>query len=272
MSTTRIRPPTAEALEYARLWNTVFNTNPDNFYPVDVERLIFEVINRKFPDQPIVQVVGGDLGSLEGTLKLVGNDWHLVYNNRISNSGRINFTIAHELGHYICHRHFYSEFKCDSQSLRGIDATQSKNIEKEADSFASFLLIPIQDFREQAGDERPDIRLLSKFADRYRISFTAAALKYMAFTSRKAALVISRDGFVSWSWPSDAARRDGIFYNKGMEVPAGSLNQNCFDNGNSESNENGRLLSAGVWHPSANCWETSFVSDQHEYVYSILDF
>ena len=58
-----------------------------------------------FPDAPITKVEGLDLSAkFEGMLLPHPNgngEWGIIYNSSITSKGRINFTLGHELGHYL---------------------------------------------------------------------------------------------------------------------------------------------------------------------------
>ena len=65
---------------------------------------------------------------------------YIMVNENISNDGRRNFTIAHELGHYFL-RHELKNGQCfDADILEDGAATDA--IEREANYFASCLLMP----------------------------------------------------------------------------------------------------------------------------------
>lgn len=69
-----------------------------------------------------------------------------------NNPGRLNFTIAHELGHWVLHKNLAQEqlpgFEGEILICRGTHIKTNK-IEMEANKFAAFLLMP-QRFVEQA--------------------------------------------------------------------------------------------------------------------------
>ena len=75
------------------------------------------------------------------------NHWFIIYNDASKRSH--NFTLAHEFGHYCLHREKYTKFECSSEDVNDKEYTRFKDIEREADTFASYLLMPIDDFRKQ---------------------------------------------------------------------------------------------------------------------------
>ncbi len=91
--------------------------------------------------------------------------------SHITSAGRINFTLAHELGHYLVHRALNPNgFKCGQERVLGLDrdATRRK-IEQEADAFASYLLMPMNDYRAQVGGDDMTLELLHQCANRYGV-------------------------------------------------------------------------------------------------------
>jgi hypothetical protein len=116
-------------------------------FPVDVEQLALHVGKElKWPD-PIFKVVAADIPTFEGGLFHVEDQgWALLYNRNMTSEGRIRFTQAHELGHYLIHRLAQQEFHC-SQADMVHWGPEMKSIEAEADDFASNLLMPMKQFR-----------------------------------------------------------------------------------------------------------------------------
>src|SRR4029077_19487087 len=67
---------------------------------------------------------------------------------------------------------------------------------------------------------------ISHCADRYCVSLIAAILRWLAYTDRRAVLVVSRDGFIFWSRASEMALKTGAFFRTSgapVEIPVASL-------------------------------------------------
>lgn len=139
--------------------------------------------------------------------------------------------------------------------------------EREADSFASYLLMPLDDFRAQVGKQSMSLDLLRHCADRYGVSLTAAALKWLESTSRCAAVVVAINGFVLWFRRSAAAERARLFFPPGMELPAGSLAAR----GDALVAPEGENLPAGVW-ANRPVREVVIFADKYEMTISLLVF
>lgn len=226
------QPTTAKAWanRLTQLLNATLGGTPDRF-PVNVGPVALDYSRQAFPDDPIRVVEGAQLGRFEGCLRLIGDGkpgWGILHNTGVS-PGRARFTLAHEFGHYLAHRHLAGTigFSCSADDIARGQAA-GRDIEREADEFAAALLMPFDDFRRQVGArDRPDLHLLSACADRYGTSLIATVLRWLAYTERRAVLVVARDGFVDWSRSSEPALRTGAYLRtrggSPVEVPAGAL-------------------------------------------------
>lgn len=183
-------------------------------FPVDVKRVALE-LTPSFNTDPVTEVKGGQFTSIDGMLARHPNhqEWMIAYNTAISHLGRINFTLAHELGHYLIHRHTLStgRIECSERDMfnGGADNT---SLEQEANTFAAYLLMPTRDFCEQIHGESFSFDLMSHCADRYDVSLTATVLRWLGLTQRRAVVVVSEDGFMHWSKPSKRALASGRYF------------------------------------------------------------
>jgi hypothetical protein len=89
---------------------------------------------------------------------------------------------------------------------------KERDIEAEADQFASTLLMPLDDFRHQVDGESISFDLLGHCADRYGVSLTAAALRWTQIAPGRAVLVASRDDHLLWAKSSKAAFKSGAYF------------------------------------------------------------
>ena len=146
-----------------------------------------------------------DVDSCEGMLVRNPKDvaeWGIFYNGKASPE-RQRFTIAHELGHLILHRGQQQSFNCDKESVySGIDTIRT--IEREADDFASNLLMPGDLLRDWISNQRIDLRVLSALAKRFQVSFEALCIRFIKFTTLRAILVYWDNGYVKYEWRSSS--------------------------------------------------------------------
>ena len=239
--------------------------------PVDVKALAQDYSRQCFSD-PITMVKGEKLDGFEGALyrsKGAKSMWSIVYNDSLSVPGRINFVLAHEFGHYLRHRQELDEFFCSQRDVTQWDREDAAR-ESDANQFASYLLMPIDDFRKQVSGQTIDLDLLGHCADRYGVSLTAATLKWLEFTEQRALLVAAREGYILWAKPSEPARKSGGYIRtKGLvvPVPSGSVAGGAF--GASELRASVELP-AGVWFPNEPATEMTIVSDRFDMTLSLL--
>ncbi|MFM7857229.1 MAG: ImmA/IrrE family metallo-endopeptidase, partial [Flammeovirgaceae bacterium] len=118
-------------------------------FPVDVAAIAREYSRMVFPSEPITLVEGRPFAPrFEGALirKPGTAEWGIFYNSAISSPGRKNFTLAHELGHYLLHREKSpDDIICDRADMLNWES-KYRIMESEANQFASFLLMPRDDF------------------------------------------------------------------------------------------------------------------------------
>lgn len=198
-------------------------------FPVDVASLAKEYSAQRFPNDPVISVMGDNLPGFEGGLFRAPagrKGWGIIYNSSISSVGRINFTLAHEFGHFLLHRLAYPDgIRCGQQDV--VRDSECAQVEQQANVFAANLLMPLDDFRCQIQPKaKADFDMITHCAERYKVSLTAAALRWISFTERRAVLVVSRDGFILWSKPSASALKTRAFFRASqgpVEIPAASL-------------------------------------------------
>ncbi len=275
MSPAGLGSPISEANRLSKLLNISRGTER---FPVDVEELARGYAKQFGYNDPIAEVIGADLPGFEGALygstnKNGKREWALLYNSAIEAPGRIRFTVAHELGHYILHRQNSNTFECSEADLLQWKSVE-KHREAEADVFASYLLMPIDDFRRSIGSGLVDIHILDDCARRYGVSLTAAILKWLEFTEQRAVLVMSTEGYMLWACSSQSAFRSGAYFltkNVPVPIPTGSLAAS------SESvicEKQGVELAARIWFPQEpeemRLREFKIVSDRYERTMSLL--
>lgn len=262
--------PERWAIDLSLLLNAVKGTDR---FPVDIAELALEYSKARFPDDPILRVAADDLPGFDGALmraRGVKPGWGIFYNNAIRSKGRINFTLAHEFGHYLLHRKAHPKgFYCSSNDVVRWESEYGQ-IEHQANVFAANILMPLDDYRRQIPhNQRVDLEMISACAERYRVSLIAATLRWLSYTTRRAILVCSRDGFILWAKPSDSALKSGIFFrtSKGpIEIPSQShaATQDMLVDGRT-----GVAHPAGVWFREP-VQEMTVFSEQYDFVVRLL--
>ena len=266
--------PKAWAIHLTKLVCMVQQAHGLPRFPIDVEAIARDYSRQVFPDSPITMVEGLKLSrGIEGMLmpNPHGNgEWGILYNETIKSKGRQNFTLAHELGHYLLHRSAHpGGIQCSGRNMGDWNAARSL-IEAEANTFASYLLMPLDDFRAQIKGRVIDMDVMTEISDRYAVSLTAAILKWLTITDKRAMLVVSKEGFIDWSWSSEPLLKSGVFYAARQtvtELPPASLAAQEVD---WDTGRHGHHHPAGVWAGSEPVREMTVFSPGNEMSISLL--
>lgn len=192
---------------------------PDS-YPVDLHILVEKIINEcsgndrlNLEIHPLGKIDGALINSDENP-----NSFTAFVNSEISNEGRRRFTLAHEIGHFVLHRDIQKEFSCNYFDRTEL---QKDGLEKEANKFASQILMPPNRIREY--DNRTwNFETLKDVAERFNVSLQAAGLQVVKKSSRKIAFVVSTSDVVEWGISSSRLFSDGVFFKQLDSVPCAS--------------------------------------------------
>lgn len=267
--------PKACAIRITKLLQEFQKITGESFYPLDMHKVVKDISLQFFPDAPIKNIIGGNFSSnIDGMLKYIPDEdeWGIIYNKNRS-EGRINFTLAHELGHHLIHRPKLQQdvFECKREDMFAADEMHGI-IEKEANEFASYLLMPRNDFETILADKEITLHLLQEIADHFKVSLTAAILKWLSFTSKRAMIVVGVEGFIDWVWSSDPLRKSGVYLQpkkEAIELPTQSLAvqyDEAFDN------ESGIMHKAGIWPFNEDVREMTIVADSYDMTITLLMF
>src|SRR5580658_1248297 len=262
--------PERWAFEITHVLNAVFGVDR---FPIDIPMVARDYTAQRFPDDPIISVAGADLPNFDGALFRAPagrKGWGIIYNNALSSRGRINFTLAHEFGHFLLHRLAHPNgIRCGEQDVVRWDSAYGQ-IEHQANVFAANFLMPLDDFRRQIDAKaKVDLDMISHCADRYRVSLIATVLRWPGYTEKRAVLVVSRDGFVLWARSSDGALKTGAFFRTSagtIEIPAVSLpvKQDLLVDGRACVDHD-----AGVWFREP-VREMTVFAEQYDFAISLL--
>ena len=266
--------PVAWAIHLSQIVRIFHDAHGLDRFPIKVAPLAKEYSRQVFPDAPITLVDGMEFSlNFDGMLMPSPNgdgEWGIVYNKSIRSPGRINFTLAHELGHYLLHRHISpTGIQCGSREM--LDwRSELGAIEAQANTFASYLLMPLDDFRQQIAGATISLELLRHITDRYEVSITAAILKWLDITPQRAMLVIGKSGFIDWARSSDSLMKSGVFYRARQQItPLPEL---------SLAAGNGLAIGAygeakhprGVWPGNEDVHEMTIFSQMNEMTITLL--
>lgn len=267
---TKPRSPVRWATDISNVLNKVLGAE---HFPIQVATIARDYSHQLFPDDPITLIKGDALFAFDGALFRApagGKGWGIIYNNAITSKGRINFTLAHEFGHYLIHRLGHPEgMRCGQQDVVRWESNY-RQLEHEANTFAAYLLMPLDDYRRQIDSRSAvDLDAIAHCADRYEVSLIAATLRWLEYTERRAVLVVSRDGFILWARSSKTALRTNAFFRTSrgpIPIPEGSVAARrsiiASPRGSTE-------MPAGVWFAEP-CMEMTIFSENYDFTVSLL--
>jgi Zn-dependent peptidase ImmA (M78 family) len=173
----------------------------------------------------IVQPKPSSERGVSGFLMRVGETFGIQYASHIANEGFIRFTVAHELGHYFLPghaEHLFPEGTGLHESRSGF--VSGDRYERQADYFASALLMPEKLFRRQVNCAGRGFAAIEKLASDFQTSITATAIRFAKFTNDAVAVVVSSDDTIDYCFMSDRIRdlRGITWIRKGDLLPNGS--------------------------------------------------
>ena len=142
-------------------------------------------------------IVEVDSQSFEGALLRSSRDLsgRILVRRGIRESGRRRFTVAHEIGHYILH--IDQQIPCSPRVIEGWREGQPTP-EREADTFASELLLPTTETVPCVNRRWPSMEVVADVAEHFGTSLMAAGRKFCDVASQACAVVWSSQRKIRW--------------------------------------------------------------------------
>ncbi|SET38458.1 protein of unknown function [Natronincola peptidivorans] len=137
-----------------------------------------------------------DTGGSDAYTIIVGGKKLILLNKNMMLKERINFTLAHELGHYFIPDHLEPLYKCNVNELISTKNLNNNDKEREADLFASELLMPTQ-FIKKSSDVN-SLEDIINTARHYNVSIPAAAIKIIEHTEDVVCFVYCVKNIIKW--------------------------------------------------------------------------
>ncbi len=171
-------------------------------------KLMFECGIENPTEFPLEDIVFGrgailietPLKNSEGRIVFGGSKALITINSNISYAYKKRFIIAHELGHFEMHRHLAIRPDLDISSEYFKEGVH----EREANEFASELLMPEHLFMKECSGKKFSPNLLRSLAERFQTSLTSVAFKYFEEGELPYCLFYSQNNKVLyWKKPED---------------------------------------------------------------------
>ncbi|MGB9498692.1 MAG: ImmA/IrrE family metallo-endopeptidase [Dissulfuribacterales bacterium] len=114
---------------------------------------------------------------------------------------RQRFSIAHELGHLkLNHEAGALKTVCTNKDMM---SWHKSSIETEANFFASELILPKKLAEKMCDVADVNFKPVQEIKKKFRVSLTAAAIKFVRLNPEKCAVVYSENGKIKWSYRSE---------------------------------------------------------------------
>lgn len=182
-------------------------------YPISAAQCVLDELKITSPDDlQLLEQIAWERGAmvryknLEGTearLVAAGKPAIITISTTVWDPRRQRFSIAHELGHFEMHRYqttlnLCTRAKIDDWWSGKSHKEKSHNPEQEANIFASALLLPERFFAPLCLDQDPSLDNIAELADKFNVSLTSAALRYLYFCDEPMVIVYSQDNRIKW--------------------------------------------------------------------------
>lgn len=183
--------------------------------PIDLSRIIQSEGN--------IRPRPGDYGEkFDGRIEYVPNRQIFILYHPVEVTPRVRFSIGHELAHFYIPEHRYSLLNGKSHYSQS-DFVSERKLEREADEFASHLLVP-QDYLDKLIARRKFLTLkdLLEIANELEVSATAMVIRYVKTTPDRCAVILSQGGQQKFYWPSDEMDYIGFKWRGRKDIPRDS--------------------------------------------------
>ena len=209
---------------------------------------------------------------LAGMLLYKGHKRKIIVNTHINNTGRHNFTFAHELGHYFLdhplsyNRDGQTGFQCTSDDMR----SKVKPREVEANRFAAELLMPECRFKQDMVGAPLDFGLINNLSSQYMVSKQACGYRVLSLTQAPCIIIYTEGTRITGNSASRAAR---TYHNQRLvKIPDHTAAHNAIIN--QWGQEEFTLCDAGKWLtrpvPGGEILECTHISREYGTAVTIL--
>ena len=163
--------------------------------PIDVKKITGDsgLLLSAMPD--------GGADGVSGMLIRHGNHFGILYATHINNEQFQRFSIGHELGHFFLPGHHEAVMRNGVHQSYALKPS-TDYFEREANQFASALLMPPLLFEPAAERHEPGLEAVRALSEQFDTSLTTTAIEYVLRTSDIVAIVVSAGGLVEFSFLS----------------------------------------------------------------------
>lgn len=203
--------------------------------------------------------------------RIVASDGHAIItvNSDEKMIERRRFSIGHELGHFLLHCKNAAEFNCSRKDMNEWFAKQEAvNQEVEANEFSIELLIPETLAKPVITRDKPSIEMIEGLAEKFLMSRSASALRYVELTDEAVAVVF----FSKAKGITGMPKKSKYFDAQNYWLPAGPLSKEslAYDLVNGAGNDRMASVAASAWIDLPRFLDEEVIMEQSRY-YSKID-
>lgn len=160
----------------------------------------------KIVESEQLSVFYDDYGDAFDGIIIHDEDFYIHVNTNRGNtidSARGRFTLAHELGHYFIdnHRIGLQNGILEPHPSKNNELKHFK-IEREADFFASCLLMPEMRFKKDCFKRKFKFSIIEELSQKYMVSLTACAIRFADIGNHPIMIVYCENNLIKWKWNS----------------------------------------------------------------------
>jgi hypothetical protein len=178
-----------------------------------------------------ITAYGEDFGdAFDGRLEYQHPRFLLFYNTKYdawphagAHHPKVNFTVAHELGHFFldAHRNYLKQGGRPHGSQT--EFASENNAERQADAFAAGLLMPAFLAAAVVNDGPPTLDAVKKARDVFEVSLTSMMVRCVQLSDFPCAMCSVHNGVIEWGFVSEAFKKAGAYrVNRGARVSSRS--------------------------------------------------
>jgi Zn-dependent peptidase ImmA (M78 family) len=187
-----------------------------------------------------IRIIYGRLDGPTAQIFRHGDRAIIRVSDQIIQVGRLRFSIAHEIGHYLLGHQIPNDLTA------GAAGPYTKQQEREADVFATEFLMPEELVRPYCESPSIDLAAVRAIAETFRCSIVAAAVRQVELSSAQCAVVYSERGVVDW------AKQSRTFADRipaQLKIGPGAIASDCHTCGVLDTAA--RVVPASAWLGSA---------------------
>lgn len=174
----------------------------------------------------LIQGKPATVTGVSGMLLRHGDSFGIIYATDVPVLGFQRFSIAHELGHYFLDGHPEQLLPADnSVHVSRAEFASADPFEREADYFASGLLLPETPFKAALRSVDDGLDAVCALASEAKTSLTATAIRFADVAVSAVAVVVSTAGVIDYAFLSEPMKGlpDITWPKRGSVLPPSSL-------------------------------------------------